>query len=387
MNLTTLHGPTVNIMMAVVVTLMTCVALAVWRFNRGLPGLAQWALASLSGFAVLLMYQAREFLPELPAVLLTNFLLVMVAYLSWTGSLAYVGKAPPPRYWVVSGLMLFLLLMAYFTQWQADVRMRVYVQSLAVAGLYALAVRVIAVGGLVRYPARYLFGLAMGGHAVFLVTVRLWQLLEQAALSNGKVVMPPLVALESMVFFIVLTIGVVLLVIEHISQRLIVLAENDGLTNVFNRRAFLTVLEKACSQANRNGTPVALLAVDLDHFKRINDTWGHRAGDDVLRNFAKLAVANVRMEDVIGRLGGEEFGILLPAASLCDAREIAERIRQACEADAVVSGGHLIRYTASIGVARYQVNEMPEVALHRADQAMYRAKNAGRNRVEIQEEA
>ena len=386
MNLSFLHGPTVSIMMAVVVTLMTSVALAVWRFNRGMPGLGQWALASLGGFAVLLSYLVREWLPELPVVLFTNVMMMAVAYLSWEGSLAYLGRTLPRRARIGLVIGLTLLVQVYFTRWQPDLGMRIVVQSLVMAVFYVLAVRTVAVGGLTRYPARYLFALAMGAHAVFLMTMRIWQLVDGAAQNAGKVVLPPMVALESMVFFIVLTIGIVLLVIEHISQRLIVLAENDFLTNVFNRRAFLTVLEKACSQANRNGTPLALLAIDLDDFKRINDTWGHRAGDDVLRSFAKLASATVRMEDVIGRLGGEEFGIFLPSACLNDAREIAERIRLACAADVVLSGGQQIRYTASIGVARYQVNEMPEAALHRADQAMYRAKNKGRNRTEMQEE-
>lgn len=385
MELTQLHGPTVSVMTAVVVTLMTSVALAVWRFNRGLPGIAQWGLASLGGFAVLLVYLIRDHLPELAAVLLTNALMLSVAYLTWSASLAYVGKPMRRRPLALLAMAAMLIVVAYFTEVRSDIRIRVLVQSLGMAGFYLLAVRAIATGGLVRYPARYMFGLALAGHAVFLATARVWLLVSgHAGLDDGKVVLPVLVGLEATVFFILLTVGVVLLVIEHISHKLMVLAESDGLTNILNRRAFMAMLEKACSSAKRSNRPLAVLVIDLDHFKRINDTWGHKAGDDVLRSFVAVTLAAIRSEDVIGRLGGEEFCVYLPDTSLADAREVADRIRRACAGDVVASDGHLIRYTASLGVALYRTNEMPDAVLHRADQIMYRAKNLGRNRVELQ---
>ena len=388
MNFIPLHGPTVSVLTAVVVTLMTSVALAVWRFNRGLPGLAQWALASLGGFAVLLVYLVRSQLPELVAVLITNFLMLGVACLTWLGSLAYLGKPLHRRKPAVLAIGVMLMVVVYFTQVQPDLRVRILVQSWGMAGFYLLATRTIVTGGLTRYPARYMFGLALAGHAVFLATARVRLLVSgNADLDAGKVILPALVGLESMVFFILLTLGVVLLVIEHISNKLIVLAETDGLTNVLNRRAFMAMLEKACSYANRNGTPLTVVVIDLDHFKRINDTWGHKAGDDVLRSFVAVTSSVVRNEDVIGRLGGEEFCVYLPETSLADAGDVADRIRRACAGNAVATGGQVIHYTASIGVARYEANEMPDAVIHRADQIMYRAKNLGRNRVERQEDA
>ena len=161
----------------------------------------------------------------------------------------------------------------------------------------------------------------------------------------------------------------------------------DGMPQRMIPNEYLAMLEKACSYANRNGTPLTVVVIDLDHFKRINDTWGHKAGDDVLRSFVAVTSSVVRNEDVIGRLGGEEFCVYLPETSLADAGDVANRIRRACAGDAVASGGQVIHYTASIGVARYEANEMPDAVIHRADQIMYRAKNLGRNRVERQEDA
>jgi len=125
------------------------------------------------------------------------------------------------------------------------------------------------------------------------------------------------------------------------------------------------------------------MMIDLDHFKRINDSWGHQAGDQVLRQFAVLASMTLRKEDVIGRFGGEEFCILLPGVHLDEAQEIGERLRQACEIVTVVFENMHISYTISIGIAQVKENESWEAVIQMADRAMYRAKNVGRNRIEV----
>lgn len=381
-----LHGLTISLITVLVVTLMMTVTVAVWRFNRGIPGLGEWALASVGGFAVLLVHLMRSRLPEVLAVVLTNLLLLSVAYLIWAAGAAYVGKRLPRRdwpWWLIAALVIAAI---YFTVWQPDLRMRIVLQGAGIALFYGLAARALATGGVARYPARYLFSLALVVHGLFTATLRPWLLSQSADLNPSTNILPALVGLESMIFFILLSLGIVLLVIEHIAHQLRMQAENDGLTNVFNRRAFFALLEKACSQSNRSGTPLAVLLIDLDHFKQVNDTWGHRCGDDVLRSFVHCTSSMIRSEDVMGRLGGEEFSVFLPDTTLAQARVIAERIRQACADDQVASSGQLIRYTVSVGVARYQVNELPEAVMHRADQVMYQAKSHGRNQVQIQAE-
>nr|WP_248281841.1 GGDEF domain-containing protein [Parazoarcus communis] len=174
-----------------------------------------------------------------------------------------------------------------------------------------------------------------------------------------------------------------MLINEHIIIALKRLAERDPLTNVFNRRSFLVLLDKAVSQCQRNHASLPVLVIDLDHFKKINDTWGHRSGDSALSHFVELAAGCLRNSDVIGRLGGEEFAIFLPGTALNDALNVAERLRGLVESRTVSSGSGEIPLTISVGIAMHLRGEAPELTLHRADEAMYQAKRNGRNRVEI----
>ncbi len=160
-------------------------------------------------------------------------------------------------------------------------------------------------------------------------------------------------------------------------------AQTDALTGCANRRHFLASLEQEGERGRRYGLATSLLSLDIDHFKRVNDTWGHAAGDEVLKHFAAIVQAQLRQADVLGRLGGEEFSVLLPHASAADAAQVAERIRAAVEASPASFAGHAIPITVSLGGAAV-TREDPvssEQLLARADAALYEAKHAGRNRV------
>jgi len=166
------------------------------------------------------------------------------------------------------------------------------------------------------------------------------------------------------------------------------LATIDALTGVANRRHFMELAEAELARVHRLGQPAALLMLDLDHFKRINDTHGHAAGDAVLAAFADTLRGALRKIDHVGRLGGEEFAVLLPGAAREAAVALAERVRKATLARTVAAGGNAIVATVSIGVATLRADdERPDTALARADAALYRAKQAGRNRVEAEADA
>ena len=156
----------------------------------------------------------------------------------------------------------------------------------------------------------------------------------------------------------------------------------DYLTGIANRRTFFEAAELELERWRRFPRPLSVVAIDADFFKQINDTWGHPAGDEVLRNLALTLLATVREIDVVARLGGEEFAALLPSTDLEGALKLAERFRVAVESQRVMVGGHEIRYTVSIGVASMdsQVSGMDQL-LALADSALYAAKKAGRNRV------
>lgn len=162
------------------------------------------------------------------------------------------------------------------------------------------------------------------------------------------------------------------------------LATTDPLTGLPNRRHFLALLEQETARLQRSGEAcAALLMLDLDHFKRINDDHGHAAGDAILRRFAELLRDSLRKTDQAGRLGGEEFAILLFATHAAGATEFAERLRERVAADAVAFDGRTLRITVSIGVSRLaRTDSSADDALARADAALYRAKANGRNRVE-----
>jgi len=158
-------------------------------------------------------------------------------------------------------------------------------------------------------------------------------------------------------------------------------ASRDMLTNAMTRRAFNDTLRKTFASRQRTGSKTSLVIFDLDHFKAINDTWGHSAGDAVLRTVARVVMRELRTEDSFGRLGGEEFGILLANADGPAAAEVSERIRRAIEST-VVPDFQEIRTTASFGVAELtDMTVSAEDWTASADDQLYRAKDEGRNAV------
>lgn len=161
-------------------------------------------------------------------------------------------------------------------------------------------------------------------------------------------------------------------------------AQTDPLTGVLNRRSLIERLEIACLRAQARGLPIALLFIDLDHFKEINDTRGHAAGDACLQAIIPPIEAELRQSDVVGRYGGEEFVVLLSSADTSVARPIAERIVRRVAELSVEGFGPPIRLTCSIGVAGSDtLGVWGEQLVARADAAVYVAKNSGRNRVEV----
>jgi diguanylate cyclase len=161
------------------------------------------------------------------------------------------------------------------------------------------------------------------------------------------------------------------------------LTRQDGLTGLFNRTTFAELSRRELDRAQRQGSATTILLLDLDHFKRVNDTWGHPAGDAVLRHAATLASTTVRSTDLVGRLGGEEFIVLLPNTSIDLGRRIAEKIRQRLEASVVVWEGNRIPITASFGLSSTTAVEKRDFdhLYTEADKALYLAKQRGRNRV------
>jgi two-component system cell cycle response regulator len=158
-------------------------------------------------------------------------------------------------------------------------------------------------------------------------------------------------------------------------------ATHDTLTGVGSRAMILDVLQRELTRSQRQGHPLAVIMADLDHFKKINDTYGHLAGDSVLRQTAQRLRAVLRLYDTVGRYGGEEFLIVLPDCGAGIAAALAERLRTCVAAEPVTDGDHAIHVTVSLGLAACNGEMPPEELLRIADKALYDAKRAGRNRV------
>lgn len=166
-------------------------------------------------------------------------------------------------------------------------------------------------------------------------------------------------------------------------EELLRLATTDPLTELANRRRLLEQVEDELARVKRYGNAAAMLMLDIDHFKRVNDTYGHAVGDKVLRHFAGLAAQHLRQNDLLGRLGGEEFALLLPGTDLEGAALSAERLRQFVATHPCVTDELTIPITVSIGVAEFSpADQDGDGLMARADEALYRAKQGGRNRVE-----
>jgi diguanylate cyclase (GGDEF)-like protein len=172
--------------------------------------------------------------------------------------------------------------------------------------------------------------------------------------------------------------------LREANEQLTQIAVTDGLTALANRRRLDESLDVEVARARRYGSPLSLAIADVDRFKNVNDTWGHAAGDQVLRGLARVLSSGVRKTDLAARLGGEEFVVLMPHTTLAMAREVAERLRLSFRDVAHAMGDERVTCTVSIGVAAYDpeggIDDGAKL-LNAADTALYRAKSGGRDRV------
>lgn len=170
--------------------------------------------------------------------------------------------------------------------------------------------------------------------------------------------------------------------LNEANRRLEALSQVDGLTGLYNRRHWQQCLDGEFARAQRYGAGFCLLMFDLDHFKQINDRYGHPGGDAVLKAVAQRLGAALRGPDIPGRVGGEEFAVLLPSTGLAGALVVAERIRETMKCAPVVFGDQHISFTTSLGLAQFHTDDKSASELvARADEALYRAKRDGRDRV------
>jgi diguanylate cyclase (GGDEF)-like protein len=221
--------------------------------------------------------------------------------------------------------------------------------------------------------------------AVLMLPIILGDLLVPAGQKFGSSIWVTIFSIELMLY----AVGTVFVIFMMVSERAVTVHKNaasvDPLTGMFNRRGFAEACARVIEREAKAGRPVTVLIFDIDHFKSINDRFGHPAGDELLKLFATIVVTNLRLSDLSGRIGGEEFAALLPCP-LEEGVVAAERVREAFAASDIVCEQGPVDTTVSIGVAGGPAGTELEVLLASADTALYQAKRGGRNRVEAAEE-
>ena len=375
------------LLMIIVSSLVASGALLVLNGNQRNDGLQYWAgglLLSALAHALLLLYGR---IPYLLSIVLGNVLLSSALTGFWLAVRRFHGLA---LHW---GRTLALIAAIALLMWlfQHQFANRVVASGLTLGLQAALVLSVL----LRHHP----FGadqhsrgalLLVGGLGLIVLTMlmrasaALFFSLDIASILQGNLVQT-LTFMVSFMATLVSSFGFVFMAKERADFANVRLANQDALTGAANRRAVLEALESQLSKAQRQRTPLALLMLDIDHFKRVNDQYGHLAGDQVLRHFVHVVRQRLRAQDFLGRYGGEEFLLLLPDTDLAGAQQLAQQLCQAVQAAPCDWQGQTIAVTVSVGIASTGTSQQAdgETLLQAADQALYRAKDKGRNRFEV----
>jgi diguanylate cyclase (GGDEF)-like protein len=365
--------PTLLVVLALAAALL---ALTLWvgtRTSRG-PGINRWnaglALIAL-GWTLMLL---RGALSDMVTVSAANAVLLAGVCVQIGAMLELGANAVPVWSWAAPPPVLFILL------WMAKDNLQLV--TVFTAAAYAPAF-IVSAWLAVRLPfaARSILAVSflLGAAEVLARALAIWLVPgpHPNLFSAGETDAP--VFLLLFVLSLVNPFAFLIMQRERTETELRHAAMFDGLTEIFNRRAFIELAERELSRMRRSGEAFSMLMMDLDDFKRVNDRYGHQAGDRVLVDFAARAKACIRTADTLGRYGGEEFCALLPGASMRDATAVAQRIRACAQQPPL--GGIALPVTVSIGVASWlspQQLRLDDV-IAGADEALYRAKAAGKN--------
>lgn len=352
--------------------------------RSGIAGVLEWFVANAAMAVGLPLILMRGWIPDYLSVVAANMLMALAAVTYYAGCARFLSR--PVRWPALAGSLLPLGVALVYWRYVIDsIPLRVLVTTLfSAAFCVAIALLVLRYRptGRHAYPYRvtaamaFLFAgcqLARGIHFMTLDGVSSPLMFA----STGSVML--LVA--SAAIMPTLSMSAMMMVHDVLLADAREAANRDYLTGALSRKGFEAVARAQLADAGRRGFPVSLLIADLDQFKSINDTLGHAGGDTVLREFVRVAQAQLRRGDVLGRMGGEEFAVLLPATEPDDARRLAERLRNAVLAQPVTTSNGPCSYSISGGVAGWQPGENLDHLSTKADAALYEAKRSGRNRV------
>jgi len=361
-------------MAGLMAALMALVLLLMRRYYPpSILGVGAWASAPLLWLVASALFSTRGALPDLLTLVLANELLFLGSTVYYIGCRRFLGHADGWRFW---GTVVAVTTLAFtwLTYVQPHYAARLVLFTVMMIGIYVANLRFLLRHGGNRFPVRLVEAVI----ALHIVALAL-RLLSALTGKAGTDLMEPSLYQTLHVgayalTVLLLSIGAVLMATDRLATELEHLATHDSLTRTLNRRALLERCEDELVRCQRTGRGPALMMLDLDHFKAVNDTYGHQHGDAVLVHFVERAQAVLRRGDRLGRYGGEEFLVLLPEADAYAARGVAQRIH------AAVATGHALDCQLSIGLTTWQSpDDTLDAMLARADKALYQAKEQGRN--------
>ena len=343
-------------------------------YPPSIQGIGYWTAAPLTWLVATVLFSGRGAFPDLLSLVAANTLLLLGTIAYYIGCRRFLGHGGGWPLW--GGIAaLSAVLFTWLTYGHPNYPLRLGIFTVLMIGVYAANLRFLLRHGGKRFPVRLVEVVLVLHVAVLLV--RLASTLVGKA---GSDLMEPslyqtLYVGAYVLTVLMLSIGAVLMATDRLTTELQHLATHDALTHTLNRRALLERFEDELARCARTGRGPAMMMLDLDHFKTVNDTQGHQHGDAVLVHFVQRTQAVLRRADRLGRYGGEEFMVLLPETSAQDAQAVAQRIH------AAATSGHALDCQLSIGVTTWHgPGDTLDAMLARADKALYQAKAQGRNR-------
>lgn len=352
--------------------------------RSSVAGVQEWFASNMMVVIALPLLALRDLIPDFISVVIANVLLALGAAYYFVGCARFVGR--PARWgWLISAICIVAVGLIIWRYVVNSIPVRVLIMTLFF-GIVCISCSVVLLRHRPPHRSAYnywfaaiialIFAACQLTRGAYFITLdqpsstmmfdSFWNIVLMVI---GAVTMPTL------------TMAAVMLTHDTMLGNLEDAANHDHLTEALSRKRLEAVAREYILRAGKFGRPLSLLIIDLDHFKRINDTYGHAGGDEVLREFARMTRASLRDGDALGRLGGEEFGVLLPNTDTAGALAIARRLREESETHLISGAFGECHYSISVGIATWREGENFDRLSLRADRALYTAKNAGRNRV------
>lgn len=359
-------------------------ALIMFSLKRSYPpsirGLNEWGIALLMVTVGSSLAGGFGSLPTFATITLPRILFPSGLFLTYVGAQRFFGETPRFTPWLVL-IATSVFAQMWFTYQAPDYAARLRLSGALSVLLFVAFVNLVRRQGLTSFARLLTVGVLVSTCGIVLMRLAVTVFWHQGDDIYDATPQHLVYLCALSVSILLLAVSMVLLAAERLHAEMAYLASHDSLTNALTRRHMNDVCAIELERSQRHGRCMALLVLDLDHFKAINDTHGHLRGDQVLVDFVAKVNALLRLPDQLARFGGEEFVVLLPETSLEEALGVAERIRAVCAQPSTVPA-----CTVSIGVTTNMlVGDTVDSLVARADAAMYRAKTQGRNRVEISE--